>query len=114
MGLSEPDDLPSEKRPFDDTQRSRARGMGDEVVWNLCGRGGGLGCYGDFHVRWSFVSGRVEDQDLRVIACMPGQWIWPPSHVNGLRMPGSWWIRSSASSWFQPAMSWSCPAGSRN
>jgi len=51
MGLSEPDDLPSEKRPFDDTQRSRARGMGDEIVWNLCGRGGGLGGYGDSHVR---------------------------------------------------------------
>ena len=114
MGCSEFDDIPSEKRTFDDTQSRSPRCMGDEMVRNLWGRGGGLGNDLAFHEEWSFVSGRVEDHDLRVTACMPGQWIWLPSHVNGLRMPGSWWIRSSASSWFQPAMSWSCPAGSRN
>lgn len=114
MGLAEFDDIPSEKRTFDDTQSSSARRMGDEMVRNLWCRRGRWGSHDEFHEERSFMSGRVDDQDPRVTACMPGQWIWQPSQINGLVTPGSWCIRSSASSRFQPAMSWSCPVGSWN
>ena len=114
MGRSQFDNIPSEKRAFDDTQSSRTRCMGEELVRNLWWCGGGLGSDVQFHEKQSFVCGRVDDQDLRVTACMPGQWIWQPSQVNGLCTPDSWCIRISASSRFQPAMSWSCPTEFRN
>jgi|CXWL01.1.fsa_nt_gi hypothetical protein len=37
MGCSEFDDIPSEKRTFDDTQSRSPRCMGDEMVRNLWG-----------------------------------------------------------------------------